>query len=147
MSRRVLVCGDRNWDDGRYLIKTLDTLHLAEAFTCVIDGEAPGADWMAGDHPPGQTVRGRYHRDPGWAWVRRVPGQHYPPDWNRYGRAAGPIRNRQMLVEGKPDLVIAFHADIGHSRGTRDMVRQARKAGLDVVLYDGAAQGLYNPDV
>ena len=56
----------------------------------------------------------------------------FSADWRRYGRAAGPIRNLQMLEEGKPDLVIAFHADLDHSKGTKDMVEQARKAGIKV---------------
>lgn len=58
----------------------------------------------------------------------------FPADWNRYGRAAGPIRNRQMLTEGKPDLVVAFHDDIESSKGTKDMVTIAEKAGVYVYV-------------
>lgn len=130
--RRVLVCGDRNWNDRAYLYDRLDQLSAWQAFTTVIDGTAPGADCMAHD----------------WADLHGIQSVRYPALWSEYGRAAGPIRNRQMLTEGKPDLVVAFHQDINQSKGTRDMIRQASRAGVDVVLFDGTdAQGLYNPDV
>lgn len=125
---RVLVCGGRDYADGRHLIAELDRLHEAMPFSVVIEGDAPGADWMAGSHPPEQWVRGRFYADPGWAWVRRIPGEHYPADWDRHGKAAGPIRNRQMLDEGKPDLVIAFPG----GRGTANMIEQAERAGVPV---------------
>ena len=56
----------------------------------------------------------------------------FPADWIRHGRAAGPIRNEQMLREGCPDLVVAFHDDPGLGRGTADMVRRALAAGVPV---------------
>jgi hypothetical protein len=55
------------------------------------------------------------------------------------GKAGGPIRNRKMLQEFQPHLVIAFHHDPNLGRGTKDMVKQARKAGVQVkvVLLHG----------
>ena len=58
----------------------------------------------------------------------------YPADWNKYHKAAGPIRNQQMLTEGKPTLVLAFHDNITASKGTRDMVKRSLKGGLPVYL-------------
>jgi hypothetical protein len=60
--------------------------------------------------------------------------RHFPADWDKYGKAAGPIRNKQMLDEGKPQAVIAFSYDLARSRGTANMVAQARDAGLPVWL-------------
>ncbi len=54
----------------------------------------------------------------------------YPADWKRYGRAAGRIRNALMLEYEKPDLVIAFHEDLSTSRGTLDMLKRAKLAGI-----------------
>lgn len=82
----------------------------------IIQGGARGADLIARD-------RCAYHD---------IKFQTFPAEWDRYGKAAGPIRNQQMLDEGKPDCVIAFHDDIENSRGTKDMVERARKAGLTV---------------
>ena len=52
----------------------------------------------------------------------------YPADWDTHGRGAGPIRNKQMLEEGKPDLVIAFPG----GKGTANMIGQAKEAGIPV---------------
>lgn len=56
-----------------------------------------------------------------------------PADWNLHGRAAGPIRNEQMLKH-KPDLVLAFPLE--DSRGTWDMVRKAQSAGVTVKVVE-----------
>ena len=59
--------------------------------------------------------------------------EHFPADWKANPRAAGPIRNRQMLA-AKPDMVVAFHKDLATSRGTKDMVTIARKAGIPTLV-------------
>lgn len=113
---RVLVCGDRNWTDYRLLSDTLDG--FIGDISCIIEGECRGADRMARD----------------WALRAGVRVLRFPAGWERYGKAAGVIRNQQMLEQGKPDLVVAFHNDIEHSRGTRDMVYRARIAGVKVMI-------------
>lgn len=65
----------------------------------------------------------------------------FPADWKKYGRAAGPIRNTEMLVKGKPDLVIAFHYNLDRSKGTKDMIQQSLNHGVDVIIIDQP----YNP--
>ena len=60
--------------------------------------------------------------------------EDYPANWNLHGRAAGPIRNKQMLDEGKPDIVYAFHPNISESKGTKDMVRQAKNRGIETIV-------------
>jgi hypothetical protein len=107
---RLLVCGSRHYDDRDYLYSCLDELAAVLKISCIIEGEAPGADLMSRE----------------WAESRGVPFDPYPADWKAHGRAAGPIRNRQMLAEGKPDLVVAF--PLSSSRGTRDMIEVARSA-------------------
>lgn len=57
----------------------------------------------------------------------------FPAEWEKYGKSAGPIRNRQMLDEN-PDLVIAFHDDIESSKGTKDCIKEAEKRGIEVQL-------------
>jgi hypothetical protein len=56
-----------------------------------------------------------------------------PADWTKYGKAAGPIRNQEML-DMDPDLVLAFHSDLDNSKGTKDMVARARKKGVKVIV-------------
>lgn len=55
----------------------------------------------------------------------------FPANWKLHGRAAGPIRNLQMLDE-RPDKVIAFHD--GRSRGTQHTIDEARRRGIPVEI-------------
>lgn len=113
---RVLVCGDRNWTDRDFLYDELDKLADFKYPPVIIHGAAKGADTMAGD----------------WAHSRLVLCEAYPAQWKKYGKSAGPIRNQQMIDEGKPDLVLAFHNDLRNSKGTRDMVLRARRHKIKV---------------
>lgn len=111
---RVLVCGGRDFNDYICVYDTLDDVQTERGrFSHVIVGGAPGAD----------------HWGEAWAHHNRVPFTVFPAAWKKDGRAAGPIRNKRMLDEGKPDLVIAFPG----GRGTADMVRRAEAAGIHVV--------------
>jgi predicted ATP-grasp superfamily ATP-dependent carboligase len=120
---RLLVCGDREWDAPEYLNAILDAYHAVFTVGVVIEGEARGVDVMAR----------------AWAESRGIPVERYPADWTRHGRAAGPIRNRQMMREGQPDVVMAFHRNLAASKGTRDMVRVADREGVPVwvVPFEG----------
>lgn len=79
----------------------------------IISGKARGVDSAAID----------------WAITQWAQWEEYPADWKKYGNRAGPIRNQQMIDEGKPDLVIAFPG----GGGTADMVRRSKKAGIPVM--------------
>jgi len=109
---RVLICGGRDYHDMNDLAKVLNTLDAKEGVSFVIHGAAAGADSLAGR----------------WAESRGKECEIYPADWSKHGRAAGPIRNKQMLNEGKPDLVVAFPG----GRGTENMIKQATAAGVAV---------------
>lgn len=117
---RVLFCGDRNWTAYKVIADVMADLNP----DVVIEGEARGADLMASDA----------------AEYFGIPVVRFPADWEKYGRAAGPIRNTQMLKEGKPDIVVAFHNNIKDSKGTLNMVNQARKQNIKVIVY--TEQGL-----
>lgn len=67
-----------------------------------------------------------------------IKDEPHPADWDRYGKAAGPRRNSEMLAAGA-DMVVAFHRDLMRSRGTLDMVRQALAAGVPTYLCDDEA--------
>lgn len=120
---RVLVCGGRNFLGYRklkhYLEDLLDTMWHEEpqgTFT-VIQGGAKGADFLA-----------KVFVEDEWSDFKDVICEEYPADWKKCGKAAGQIRNQQMLDEGKPDLVVAFPGGVG----TADMIRRAKKAGIPV---------------
>jgi hypothetical protein len=119
---RLLVCGSRDWTDRVLIRSTLASLAEVDV---VIHGAAPGADRLAGE----------VARELG------IPVLAFPADWDKHGRAAGPIRNAQMLREGRPHLILAFHDALEHSRGTRDMVAKAKRAGRPVRLITHVPTG------
>lgn len=69
-----------------------------------------------------------------WAIDYNVPYQGFPADWGRYGKGAGPVRNRQMLALD-PDAVQAFHNDLVESSGTLDMCVIADKKNVPVFVH------------
>ena len=139
MPVRVLVCGGR-WfgrlnDDPRMTpekraaeearvarqrrlaFDTLDAIHRETYTACIVYGCAPGADMLGKQWAEAERRHG---------WVGLAP---FPADWEKYGKGAGPRRNKQMLDEGNPDLVVAFPG----GRGTADMIQRARAAGVRVI--------------
>lgn len=112
---RVIVCGGRDyldWDQG---FAVLDRIHAATPIEYVFHGNARGADSIAS----------------AWARSRKAEGVRdcpVPAQWAKHGKAAGPKRN-QAMIGHSPDLVIAFPG----GRGTADMVRRARAAGITVM--------------
>lgn len=118
---RVLVCGGRKYTDYNRVRKVLydfcDEHNLADNEykmphgLIIIHGGARGADDLADQ----------------WAVVNWIPVEEYKANWEAHGRAAGPIRNKQMLDKGV-DFVIAFPG----GRGTEHMKNIARKAGVEV---------------
>lgn len=123
---RVLVCGGRDftdWGGFRDRLEKVAQKHFPRMEedrygnylydVVIIHGGAPGVDDFADR----------------WAIVNLTGIEIYKADWALHGKAAGPIRNQQMLDEGKPDLVVAFPG----GRGTSDMVRRAQKAGVKVI--------------
>lgn len=130
--KTVLVCGGRKYADKAAVFDVLDRLHARRGpFLTVLHGAARGADSLAEQ------------------WANRTPGVTpvaFPAAWadlshpdaliktrGRYGEQydarAGLRRNQAMIDMGKPDLVVAFPG----ARGTADMVRRAKDAGIEVV--------------
>jgi predicted Rossmann-fold nucleotide-binding protein len=115
---RILICGGRDYDDYNFMKMVMDKVvfdhgdHQMSNYT-IISGAARGADSLAIrlSHEYGMKL------------------ESYPADWTKHGMSAGPIRNQQMLDDGKPDLVVAFPGGVG----TADMIRRSKKAGIKVI--------------
>jgi len=115
--RRVLICGSRDFDNMQLISGMISQF---DKDTVIIEGGASGADTIA--------------RQAAQAVGLKVI--EFPADWNKYGKAAGPIRNQKMLDEGKPDVVYAFYKDRSKSRGTKHMVSIAKAKGITVLEYE-----------
>lgn len=64
-----------------------------------------------------------------WARENDIPVDPFPADWSVHGKAAGPIRNRQM-AENAEALLLIRRKD---SRGSLSMLNEARRLGLLVI--------------
>ena len=115
---RLLVCGDRNWTDKELVKKILAQV----SFDVLIEGEARGTDRISRE-----VVK------EGQLSCSVLP---FHADWDTYHKAAGPIRNRQMIKEGKPDLILAFHNHIEESKGTADMLCIAEDKDIPYCLIE-----------
>ena len=108
-----IVCGGRDFaDQGVFNSAMGDLIRLRGMPECVVNGGALGADLMAKQ----------------WAEHHAIEARSVAADWGLHGRAAGPIRNQTMLDKYVPNLVVAFPG----GRGTADMVRRSRKAGVEI---------------
>jgi hypothetical protein len=114
---KILICGDRNWDNSFRMAEALKKILEGRDVDLVIEGEARGAD-----------TQGEI-----WARSKGIEVSAHPADWGQYGRAAGPIRNREMLKD-KPDMVIAFHNHIAQSKGTKDMLKASMRENIECYL-------------
>lgn len=111
-----LVCGGRDFANETMFDEVMG--RLVGMWGCpskIVHGAARGADSLAD------------------AWAKRmaIDVAACPADWDEHGKAAGPIRNEDMLTNHKPKRVIAFPG----GKGTADMVRRAkiRRGEIDVV--------------
>lgn len=111
---KLMVTGGRDYTDDTLLRTTLDEIHHKTPVTLLIHGaNKGGADRLA-----------RL-----WAESRNIQTKPFPADWNRYHKAAGPIRNQEMIDDG-PHLVVAFPGN----NGTADAVTRARRRGIEVIM-------------
>ncbi len=112
----VIICGGR--DHPQFTLEDIYWLNSL-GITKVITGGARGVDRWAAN----------------WAEAKRLPLKVYEADWETFGRAAGPIRNGLMLVElvkADAEVEVAVIAFPG-GKGTADMVRRAKGAGVQVI--------------
>lgn len=118
MTRRVIVCGGRDFNALSFVERALDGQHNRSPIGLVIHGAATGADTCA----------------KAWAVSKGIDVEDWPvtkADWARLGKRAGMARNRAMLnrlIELGGGDVIAFPG----GNGTRGMCNIARKAGVKV---------------
>lgn len=120
MSRvRFAVTGPRSWENEEIVHRALDKVMATYGVgrLLLIAGGAPGVD----------TIAAKYAKEKG-VHVAQVDAL-----WSVYNRRAGPMRNHVML-ELEPRFVVAFYWNFKDHRGTTNMVRQTRKAGIPLKL-------------
>jgi len=108
MKNTVIVTGGRDYEDYAMVADVLD---LFDA-DLIIQGGAAGADRMARDY----------------AYQNNIICETVKADWNKHGKAAGPIRNLEMLKKYPNAVVVAFPG----GKGTENCVKQA--ASLNMIV-------------
>lgn len=129
--RRILITGSRDWTDRAAIHRAIANEAMMGSIV-VVHGHCPsGADAIADE----------------WVGVTGVYVERYPADWERscdsscyhrprfkngkpYCPMAGHLRNQQMVDRGA-DVCYAF--PLPDSRGTKDCIRRAKKAGIKVI--------------
>lgn len=129
---RVLVCGSRHYKD-KYRVYS-ELYKIADEYKLWAESDKYGNTLPLGLHIISGAAEGVDSHAIDFAVVNWCGLSEYSADWNKYGKKAGPIRNYQMLKEGKPDLVVAFLAP--NSRGTKHMIEIAIKAGVPVKIIN-----------
>ena len=117
---RVIVAGPR---DLVLLEETVEAALGASGFSVgeIVEGGATGVDSSAA----------------WYAQQRGIPYKSFCADWTKHGRAAGPIRNRQMAEYA--DALVLVKRRGADTPGTKSMTREAEKRGLPVHIHELAS--------
>ena len=116
---RIMVTGSRNLTDRKFVEKMLREHCVGHEIEKIVVGDCKtGADAVA------------------LAFAERLlfDFEVFKANWNKFGRSAGPIRNRQIVAIGRPDVCLAFFQTLD-SKGTNDAVNAAKEAGVPVRAY------------
>ena len=117
MEKRIVIAGCRNYNNFEEAKVFIDEClkEFKENFTIIIiSGCCSGAD----------KIGEKYAEENGFKIER------YPAEWQKYGRSAGPKRNRKMAEIS--DFIICFWD--GQSRGTKSMIEFAKKFNKQIKI-------------
>ena len=114
----ILIAGTRNYTHYETFCKKitdfLERKNISNNDIIIVEGGASGVDALAK----------RY------ALEHRIKYKEYKADWNKYGKAAGPIRNQQMVDIIKENNGMSIFIWDGKSRGTQDCIKRATEARI-----------------
>lgn len=109
---KVIVAGSRYFTDYAFVKSVLDDYLSNQTDVEIVSGCAQGTDRLGEQY----------------AEENGLPVKRFPADWNTYGRAAGPIRNKQMAEYA--DVLVLFWN--GSSPGSKNMLKNAKEMNLKI---------------
>lgn len=109
---KLAVVGSRNFNEYDLLESHLNSLLPSQ----IIPGGAKGADSLAEQYAEKYSISIHV----------------FKPDWKKYGRGAGIVRNKEIVDAA--DHVLAFWD--GKSKGTKSSIDHARKNNKPVTIID-----------
>lgn len=117
--KRIIIAGGRNFNDYAYFVASIETVINKDDGVEIISGHASGVDSFAE----------QYAKENGIAL------KVFPADWKAYGRAAGPIRNRQMLDYARTSDALLIALWDGKSKGTKNIIDKARSLDIECKIF------------
>jgi hypothetical protein len=117
---RTIIAGSRDITDYDAVCDILNVIHdtwmeRGMPITEIVSGCARGVDRM------GER----------WAKEQDIPIKRFPAEWAIYGKRAGPVRNSEMAAYAQALIAIKHKVSVG----TDDMIRQAKRKGLMIVVH------------
>ena len=109
---RIAIIGSRTFNNYKLLQRTLDTFY--PNISLIVSGGAQGADALAEEYARTEGIRTLI----------------FKPDWKTYGKAAGFVRNKDIVTS--VDIVIAYWDCV--SRGTANSIEWAYKLNKPVII-------------
>ena len=114
---KLAVVGSRNFNKSNFAFAKIDELRKKyPSINTIVSGCARGADQIGLDY----------------AEQNNLETMRFPADWDRFGKAAGMIRNSDIVKNA--DILIAFWNMM--SPGTRDSINKAKKKKIPVIIVD-----------
>lgn len=124
---KLAIVGSRTYDNYSMLSIFVTMTSLAHGpVTEIISGGARGADRL------GER----------WAGEHKIPVTQFLPDWETHGKAAGYIRNKDIVAAA--DFVLAFWD--GESRGTKHSIDLAKAQGKPLIVIREDEKGAYTEE-
>jgi hypothetical protein len=114
--KKVIIAGSRDFSDFQLLYAKCEEILESQTDIEIVSGTARGADKL-GEH---------------YASLKGHSIAKFPADWDKHGKAAGYLRNKDMADYA--DCLIAFWD--GSSRGTKHMIDLAKEKGLSVHIVN-----------
>lgn len=108
----TIISGSRTIQSYDLVLKAILDSGFAPDTTCVFSGMASGPDILG-------------YR---WAVTQKIPVKQFVPEWSKYGKPAGIIRNMEMATYAQAAVVLWD----GRSPGTKHMLKYMR--GLDPAI-------------
>ena len=120
---RLAVIGSRNFEDYETAKVILDELQKDIGFDTIVSGGANGADSLAEKY----------------AWANDIEIAIFIPEWDKYGKGAGFIRNKEIWDNA--DYGVAFWD--GRSKGTAHSFKIAEKQKKRLFVFNNLKNDFY----
>jgi hypothetical protein len=109
---KTIIAGGRTFNNYNLLKESVDALNLN--ISEKVSGGAKGVDALGEQYANENNIHIKV----------------FKPNWTVYGRAIGPVRNKEMAIYA--DVLVAFWD--GKSIGIKSMINLAKENGLKVFV-------------